>query len=87
MELLEVPKSLYTVMHGMGIVYSGRWMLVGKKNSWQGLFVGKANFTPPNNSLCPFNSLNKILTQFTTPNNSSWCNLLPIEVLFLFLSI
>jgi hypothetical protein len=30
-ELIEVLKSLYTVLNGIEIVYFGRWMLLGDK--------------------------------------------------------
>jgi hypothetical protein len=71
MELIEAPKSLYTVMHGMVIVYSGRWMLVGKKTVGKDCLWGKSILLPRTIHFVHLTPLNKILTQFTTPNNSS----------------
>jgi hypothetical protein len=53
--------------------------------AFQNFWKGKVHLHPPNNSLCSFNPLNKILAQFTPPNNSSRCNIPPIKICLLFL--
>uniref|UniRef100_A0A0A9D6M2 Uncharacterized protein n=1 Tax=Arundo donax TaxID=35708 RepID=A0A0A9D6M2_ARUDO len=40
----------------------------------------KIHFTLPNYLLCPLNLLNKILAQFTPPNNLVWLNLPPNRI-------
>jgi hypothetical protein len=53
--------------------------------AFQNFWKEKVHLQPPNNSLCSFNPINKILAQFTPSNNSSRWNIPPIKICLLFL--